>query len=871
MTVAEKHKNCFICLLLVLVLTMGSLTTTIAQSYGLIFASHEVVPEQRTSLQLTPTEPICFAGKLDFSFEMGFQPGYGVHFGYVFRLINDKDQNIDFIYNEKERIFQLIAEESFTGINFIPDTNKLNNEWTKINFSLDADGNISCLLPGKTVQRKQIRLRSKCFRLLFGASYEHNFTSTDLPPMKIRNIAVNTDGNVKHFWPLDELTGTVADDNIAHLQAKVTNPVWLKPKYNDWQLEDTLLVKNGRPSIAFNEKGEILYIISDDSLYSMQAGNPGNITASAVPHAVLPRGNQSVYNSQTGQLYNFYPDKQQVREYNFTSKTWRGLVDSGLTEYWQANKFLSGSGNLYVFCGYGQLRYKNLIQQYNPVTKVWTIIKPLGDSLAPRYLSGLGVSTTHDTAYLIGGFGSKEGDQMLSPRHFYDLFQYDVKNNRLKKVYTLPEPQEQFVFANSIIADADRDSFYGLIYPNTKFNTHLQLIRGSLTKPGYTLLGNSFPYSFADTKSFVTLYFGKNSRQLLAVTMFLRADGATDIKIFRINFPPNEIIANTLAVNTATTPIPPGIWIIGVIAVAILILAALLLARYYNSKKHGAAVQDGIAVTETTASLLQEQLLTASVAEVEDAGISGNDEILPLTNTIQLFGNFEVTTAAGQTLTRQFTPLLKELFLLILIESLFHHKGVSAEKLTEVLWNGKDIKDANNNRSVNLAKLKSLLEKLGGCTVSRETGPWKFEFNQMMVDIDFADYLVIAGHKPEKLSNDQADKLLQLVKNGGFLQEAYYEWADGIKADISNFVILALLAYCGKLNMHTDAERIITACNAIFYFDEMNEHALKLKCKSLIALGRHAVAKASYSKFAVKYNEIYGQEFSETYGSLIAH
>jgi len=94
-----------------------------------------------------------------------------------------------------------------------------------------------------------------------------------------------------------------------------------------------------------------------------------------------------------------------------------------------------------------------------------------------------------------------------------------------------------------------------------------------------------------------------------------------------------------------------------------------------------------------------------------------------------LFGYFEVITSDGHNITRQFTPLLKEMFLLILIDSLRYNKGVSSEKLNDILWNGKDIKDAKNNRSVNLVKLKNILDKLGECTISRDTGAWKFEYN----------------------------------------------------------------------------------------------------------------------------------------------
>src|SRR5689334_703073 len=80
-------------------------TNVLAQSYGLIVSSHETVAENRTSLDLTNSGVICFNDRLDFSFDFGFVPNQSIYFGYVFRLVNDRNENIDFIYNQKENKF----------------------------------------------------------------------------------------------------------------------------------------------------------------------------------------------------------------------------------------------------------------------------------------------------------------------------------------------------------------------------------------------------------------------------------------------------------------------------------------------------------------------------------------------------------------------------------------------------------------------------------------------------------------------------------------------------------------------------------------------------------------------------------------------
>jgi two-component SAPR family response regulator len=113
--------------------------------------------------------------------------------------------------------------------------------------------------------------------------------------------------------------------------------------------------------------------------------------------------------------------------------------------------------------------------------------------------------------------------------------------------------------------------------------------------------------------------------------------------------------------------------------------------------------------------------------------------------------------------------------------------------------------------------------------------------------------------------------LLAITQRGGLLPQTAYEWADSIKSESSNFIVDALLKYCHQLPVHDNAEKIILICNTIFFYDELNENALRLKCKSLIALGRHTLAKQAFENFVVKYKEIYEEEYTISYHSLITN
>lgn len=853
-----------------------------AQSYGLSFSSHETILEQRTSLDLTESGLVCFSQQMEFSFDFAFNPNFATYFGYIFRIINDKNENIDLLYDQQKQHFLLVNKETFTDINFTIDSNALFTDWTRLSFTISADGQIICKVNNKTLRTKGQPLNGKCYKIIMGANNEHNFVSRDLPPMRIRNIDISLDGKLSHRWPLDESEGVIATDKIGQKKAKASNPVWLRPLYNNWQTIRQFVIK-GAPSTAFDARQEILYIVAADTLYSFSAKtNTFRATPLSRPHAPLASGNQSVFNNRTGQLLNFFRDQQELTTYDFSRNAWNEEFSKpGLTEFWQHNKFFSSDNTLYVFGGYGQMKYKNTFQRVNAETHRWDTVKPAGDFIAPRYLSALGTSSTGDTAYIMGGFGSNEGDQLLSPRHYYDLFRYDVRTNSIKKIYTLNEPSEQFVFGSSLVMLPDRKNFYALVFPNDRFNSQLQLIQGSIDTPAYQLLGNTFPYSFKDTRSFADLFYAVKSQQLLSVTLFTTKENNTEVKIFSINSPPNVVEAKANNIVSAGRGNNYIIFIGG--AIVLLGIVSWGILRRKKAKTNAAAPAitpapsnavatpgeipasaQPVNTSAATSTPAMHEGVTAGIGETIDEAVFSETPRC----RVQLFGNFDVLTPEGVNITKQFTPLLKELFLLILIDSLCYNKGVSAEKLNEILWHNKDVKDAKNNRSVNMVKLKNIFEKMGGFAISRETGAWKMEVDPALVNMDFLEYLQLL-HASGMSVQAKAGRLMKLLKPGSFLQEVHWEWLDKVKADISNFVIETLLKYSEQLTISTDAEKLITVCDSIFSFDELNEHALKLKCRSLVALGRHTLAKNTFSKFVTKYKEIYGEEFETPYAMLV--
>ncbi len=388
----------------------------------------------------------------------------------------------------------------------------------------------------------------------------------------------------------------------------------------------------------------------------------------------------------------------------------------------------------------------------------------------------------------------------------------------------------------------------------------MQLIRGSLNKPEYEFLGDIIPYFFHDIESFSDLFYCPSSKKLVAVTLLSAKNKPTSVKIFTLDFPPNRLTvaqpAN--AGSTGTYWILSGLVMAGLL---IPIFFALKKWRKKNGQSMIAPIQRGVQIQTAFESLPVEDTLSSY----------GLYEKATTASTIFLFGHFEVIDKAGNDITRQFTPLLKEMFLLILIYTFKNGKGISSDQLFETLWVDKSIKDARNNFSVNIVKLKSILEKIGSTTISKETGKWRFEILNNSIKLDYEEFIRLSNKKPTYIDKNYINELIPIINNGAFLREVNYTWLDDIKANVSDFIISSILSYTSKASLQTEPDFILKLTNRIFQFDQMNEDALELKCRCLIILGRHGLAKDTYSNFTIEYKKNFGQDFDKQYTAIIGH
>lgn len=836
------------------VLVFGGGLQAFSQTHGLQFYSYEVVPEKRTSLNLTPVEPICFKNTSDISFDISFRPNMETYFGFVLRMVSSDNQNIDIVYNQKLLQFNFVIGETFS-FPFAIDSLHLYGNWSNMKIRMnEKDKSIAFFLNDKEICKKENAFKGTlCCRIYFGLNDCVGFQTRDIPPMRIKDILIAENGKPKFSYPLSESEGDETKNIISGGKIAVKNPLWIKPLHQQWE-EVLSITTTGRSSFAFSNKDEKLYIAGSDSVYTFSIKN-STITRNAVVggNGIMPAGNQSIVNSINNKLFNFDVDDKLAREYDTATKQWsQNFNRLALTEFWQANKFISPADTcLYIVGGYGQLRYKNLIQRYHISIGAWDTIHATGDFFMPRYLAASGLNRAGDTAYIIGGYGSNTGDQTINPRHTYDILAYSIRDKSIQSLTHFEEPKKQFCFANSLIVEHGSNNYYALTYPNDRFNSSLQLIKGNLHSSEYELMADSIPYSFYDIESFADLYYDSLSKKMIAVTLLLQKNNTTLVKAYTLDFPPNTMeMALPEHANS-------NIWKYIIVTGLLVVFGGIFISRRkQNAKPIANKAQEKVIVEPSVPLVVQNSVIEPSIQSPPYKEFS----------SVFLFGQFEIFDKDGHDITQQFTPLLKEIFLLILIHTYKDGKGISSEKLFEIMWSDKPVKDARNNYSVNSVKLKPILEKIGDCHIERDAGKLKLEIKNNTVSVDYKRFMELINQRP--ISRNNIIALVGLLQRGSFLNQSHYHWLDDIKSEVSGLIIDALLQFLSTTRIETDAEIIIKTANVIFYSDQLNEEALIYKCRSLIFLGRHGLAKDAYTRFAKEYFDTYGQHFDKSFAQV---
>ncbi len=853
-----KNHTRYILLACLILLSQATLSKPEVQ-YGLSFQSYEVKKEQRTSLNLTSEGRFSFSDGFALEFDLLFREKT-YNFGYVARIIGDNEEHVDLLLSTNTvgsipnitaiyRSGEIICNSTFDMLDVAFD------QWNQIKMFFDCRTGLFRL----SINGHDFEMTNEYFRkfttvdVIFGLCKSINFQVSDVPNMSVKDILIK-DMKEKpvYHWKLSQHTTNGVYDELRRQFAACEYPHWIIDSHCSWQKSGTFTT-GINPQLCFGPQDNAVTVIDKQTFYSYDPQH-GTLSKASFDRG-FPSGsnaNQLLYNPLSRHFFT-YDFQHPIAEYDPLSRSWSNHPNTPASPYyWHHNRFFSlADSTLYTFGGYGFLQYKNDINTYHLPTQTWGQAPFEGEEkILPRYLSGLG-AIDQQTVLIFGGYGNKEGKQELSPHNYYDLYTYDTKTSTARKLWELDANQHNFVVANSLVVDTLGRCFYALCFPNQQYDTHMQLYRFSLDRPEYEVLADSIPFSFNDNLSYADLYLSSDSTLLVAVTACTNSNvQEATISVYTLAYPPlsRTDIFQHEAGNGYLIYIGGAILAVGILGFVYIRI---------RSKKKAARFDDDESVPEEEGT----PRVILSDKPRYDA---------PSRQVIRLFGGFQVLDKESKNITGEFAPILKQLFLLILLYTLKDGKGISTVKLREILWFDKSDESAKNNRGVSMSKLRVIFEKVGEVTISGQSSYWTTHFGQDIF-CDYYEALLLMDRLSTAPNIPDLRKLVAIVSAGELLPNVQTEWVDPFKSSFSNRLIDFLLntldnATALKLSQSFRVE----IADAIFVHDSLNEDALKIKCSLLVEMGKNGLARKTYLSFEKEYQSLFGSDFKYTFEQIIS-
>lgn len=803
------------------------------QSYGLRFLSPNSAFEKHTIYKAL--DGIKFSNNLYIEFDIEiYKPQDLGCFLKINGLTNDNSILFSYAYDDlKYSEFKLNVERKEVLINdTILRENLGTGKWHKIkmNFSLKSDSVYVSINDKKF--RSKVDLYDECVpEILFGyTSYSQNVG------FSIRNLRIQNDEN-SFFFPLNEHNGDCVHEINNKVIGKVDNPLWLMNKHYKWNKIYSLSVKDVS-SVDYNTDNNTFVIISKDSLFIY---NPINNISNGVEISKNPIEAQvgnSFYNSNKVYLYevNNIPDNGHTFvSFDLNSYEWKLISNEQLSNqrHHHVKAYNSRDSILYIFGGFGNRKYFSSFKKFDFRIDKWGELPLSGDTIYPRFFPSI-YKIDDEKCYIYGGLGNKLGDQTLGTLFYDDLYLVDFSKNSVKRLWNNVSYNELVPVRNMYL---DKDSLYILNYPTLNPSSYLFLSKVSIKDGGRVLLGDSIPFISDNIKSNANLYYNKDREIYYAYTQEYIDDNASKISIYELYGPP--VPFNDLSSKSDRQY---GIIEFVILSFCIFFICIIIFKRkgfrihnYNNSDKN-----------------------------ISNNVIGENhEEIETKKNRILLLGEFQTFDRDGNDITFMFTEKIKNVFVLLLLNSLRTEDiGLSARSLSSLLWPDKEYSESKNVRGVTISNLRKILNMFDGVDLMCNKHYFKIEVNDALC---FCDIMYLRKYK----LTDDIDNIVMLLRHGKFLQSFDSELFDSYKSEFesefTNYIKMNLSKYFNS----RDYRIVNDLVSSMFLIDALDINALWYSLQVCLIYKNKEKAREEFYKFKSRYKDFMGEELEYTFDEFI--
>ncbi|XHR93386.1 kelch repeat-containing protein [Mucilaginibacter sp. UC70_90] len=814
------------------------LSATESRGQGLQFGSNDSLMSKRTSYQVFKDDLPTFHDHLVIGFDLSLWDNQ--HLGYILNLTDDKGNSysLSAIYNHGSFLnFNIDSRSNKLSIP-LADTMLKRRKWFKVIVDLDLKGDkVGISINGRWYRATGLGFNGKITAKITFGKNEHY---SDVPNMAIKNLVVSNDDKSYTFL-LSEWTGsdvfTIDGDNLGH----VDNPAWLINESYFWK-QKFVHTFNEVAGINFNERNEQFFIFKSDSLMFYDAGRDAVGTKPFKNKLAVPLHlGKSIVNLKENECYLYEvlrapQPAPSIAAFSLDSLSWDFYGKATITEQRHHHNIFYDKdfNNFYLFGGYGSFKYYNNFFKYDKATDAWQQQNFTGDVINPRFFSAASTADQNNDVYIFGGYGNQSGNQVVGGMHYYDLYQVNLDKHSIKKLWEIKPDEEAFVPANNLIVSKDKQFFYVLCYPHERPKTSLRLYKFSIKDGSYQVVSGTIPVVSERIETDHNLFYNAGQDVFYCTTQEFETPSRSTIKIFALTAPPVSQEAFVAAHQPKSKSFTLYRILGGASAFVLLCGIVVFFLRRKKDNDEPAAVNE---------ERFAEQKIEPEI---------GNKA-----NAVYLLGEFTVYDKNKRDITYLFSPKIKQLFILILLNSR-EKNGVVSKKISTTLWPDKDVVKTKNIRGVTINHLRNILSDIDGLELAFLNDTYSF----ISTEHFYCDYFVVReALKQTNVGEPSAFSYLDLVARGGLLQQIPEIWLDDFKQEYEEVLMPVILPVIKKAYDAFDYKKALEISRIVLNIDPFNDIGIKFKLKALRRTKGIEHARKIYEEFSAEYEKSLGEEY----------
>lgn len=837
-----------IILFLIAIATTTHLYADEHYSYGLKFNSYDKNKDERTSFEFpAQSSPIRFSRMAAIDVDVMIEQNAD-HFGYLCRIVINDTTSFDLLLNNPPGDIPFIAlihnNEQLSRISNMGEPASL-FDWNRIRIEMRLkDKKLSVFQNGKEAANSIYVGTKPKIVVYFGLNNTLRFSTSDVAPMTIKDISIEVDQR-KYFWGLDKYNadGYIADE-INGAFAKATNPTWLIDRHIKWQFIKTLDF-HSKAQIITDASSPRIFFLTKDKITEYNLLSSEQTIYPFSDEIQLSRVNtQFIYDHLHNKItyYEFSGEGEKTISYfDLRACKWSKPIVRGSTYAFLHNSsFISPlDSSIVQLFGYGLHIYSSDLFRITPHGEFYR--SDIKTTIPPRYMSATGIADS--TLYIYGGVGNRLGRQEYGITIYDDLYAMNLLDYTFRRLWSRDSINREVV-ACDLLADKEHKNLIGLFYNPNKYSSNLQLKQISIDNGHKRALADSIPYYFSDIDSDARLIYLSESKELCAVTMHKLESGHYQANIYSVKTPP---LAFYEVLQTRAKESTLILWIV---VGAASLLASAGLYMFIRKKRRSKGAPFGI----------DEKSIEDMIAARQVRTTSG----------IYIIDGFRIINSSGEDIACEFTPLMRQLLIVIILYTAKNDKGVSNDELKEILWFDKSDESARNNRGVTIRRIRLLLAEVGKFEIESKNQCWRLT----MSGEDYCDYIdslvqIERVRAYTYISISDFACLMAIAKKGIVLSDSHFDWLDSFKSDYTDKVINMLYSLMAMEQFGGDNSVKMLIADTILIFDTLDQKAVKIKCSSLISLGRVGVAKTCYDNFKREYEHIMGEPVTFAFDKFI--